>query len=115
MSEKPKPREWWIEAFGKTNVLPQNRSFYACDKEQMDYRAGFAEECRQEFYAKHTHVIEKSAYDSLKNELKELKLLTESYRSILAKIVAGWDIEGAGHFGIIGPIEEYRKALEQKK
>lgn len=49
----------------------------------------------------------------MRQENSELKDTAESFRGILAKIVAGWDIKGAGYFGIIGPIEEARKALEE--
>lgn len=93
MTHSKSAREWWIRQYGKTNVLPQNRSSYAYDKEQMDYHAGYAEESRSEFYKDHTHVIEHSAYlrekqhaTVLFKQNEEIREERDRYRGALEKI-----------------------------
>jgi hypothetical protein len=69
--DKLTPREWWIVLANPQNILPSNRAQWAWDREQMDHNAGFQRESRSEYFAKHVHVIEKSAYDQLKRERDE--------------------------------------------
>jgi chromosome segregation ATPase len=86
-----KPREWWLQCYYPDHVLPQNRTQYAYDKEQMDYHAGYAEESRREFYAKHVHVIEYSAYTQERERADRLEAEVELWKDKHAIVTEGFE------------------------